>query len=294
VCSNIKIVDECISTLDCDYFFSTGCGRKIEAEDCEILGKRICSKSSKCIWDSTDTSNENCRKKECSDISGTASNHDDCVESNVEEGCDWYIVEGCEKKSETDNCEDLGISGCNVNDCNWDDEDGCSNAKYCEDIYEKANCKSFSESLDGKPCYIDTDELCKGAISCSNLTYDKSNSNICIQNKNNENLGEYCFWDVDECKTVKICSDLTYDGTDGTLCENNTEEDGIEESCLWDESNSVNKICRVKVCKDILDEKECKLYRTTSSGCFWDNTGSSGICKTKSSDQYYNANHCSP
>jgi hypothetical protein len=182
-------------------------------------------------------------------------------------------MEGCKTKQESGDCSNLGRNVCNVNDCNWSDGYGCSDAKYCEDIYIKENCKSFSESLDGNPCYIDTDELCKGAISCFNLTYDKSDNNICIENKNNENLDGYCFWDVNECKTVKICSDLTYDGTDGTVCETDHSSggDGIEGPCFWDESNSINNICRVKVCRDILSDEEC--IRWSYDDCDWYKTG---------------------
>jgi hypothetical protein len=86
VCSYIKVIDECISSLDCDYFFSTGCKVKEEEEDCENLGKKICSGSLECEW--VDESG-------CSDgniLCSTYNNNEESCLSNKPIKCAYFTV----------------------------------------------------------------------------------------------------------------------------------------------------------------------------------------------------------
>jgi hypothetical protein len=253
VCKDLLGDEECISWSydDCDWYKS-GCDKKRNSEDCEDLGKSICSDGENCIWESNTAG---CRCRKCSEISkencislsssasdgpcfikedeecgikvcGDILNDEECIEGNVI-SCDWYNT-GCDDKQESGECSDFGRNICSENDCNWDDEYGCSHAKYCEDIRNgDIPCIDFSHTASDGPCYWDG-ELCKGVSSCSELSY--ASEDICNENHIDDGVSgdEPCFWTGNSCRE-KECSDFSEND-----CKSFSNNPSSRLTCLWD------------------------------------------------------------
>jgi hypothetical protein len=96
------------------------------------------------------------------------------------------------------------------------------------------------------------------------------------------------------CRISSLYSCSDYSDVDSESCGLKLSVNGL---CVWvvnEDNDGGNCVDKSSISCASFNEVQCISNSINSLHCFWDNTGSSGICKTKSTDQCYNFNHFSP